>query len=382
MIAVDRLRRSRGNMHACLASHSHGSFSLTPHLTRLRTSNSLASIFTSIIEATEDRDVILPALAEAVAGGTAPHGFLRRTDFPTRHAPEYVKPIPPALASTFASEPIVRLRLSRGRCYWNRCTFCVQTEHESVAAPSLREIPAALNRLASFQQAGCRSFIFADAALSPAFLRQFCRGVLNSGMVIRWACRCKLERSYTLELFQQIYAAGCREVLFGLESISATTMRRMDKLVDGLDGAAIERICKACDSAGIGVHINLIAGFPGETITELDKSVEFLSRVVPTLKNATFSLNQFILFSAAPMMKDPLSWGVLPVVSSDDMPLTYHYRVPVESQQEAKIIDRALPALRKRLTTALGWDRFGDASGPKTALELYSETGHGLLLKT
>jgi hypothetical protein len=385
LIAVHHLRRDRPSMHACLADHGYENFSLTPYLTQLRTAGTLDTIFDSIIESKDERDLIVPILAQAAAAGRAPRGFLRRTDFGDvdRDLELSSRYSPPPPVPVFASEPVFWTRVSPRRCYWSRCAFCVQNnKYDASGKPARAEIPGALDRVAALLDAGYRTVYFSDEALSPTLLDALCRGIADRGLRFRWACRCKLERAYTAQLFRRMRAAGCCEVLFGLESISPRMQRRMDKYVDGLDREAIAAIFQAANTAEIGIHVNLIIGFPGDSPEEAIASVEFLMRALAKVRDATFVLNRFVLFPGTPVINNPAAFGITPLPASGDMVWLHPYRVAPEFEANALILDRMLPALRARLLTGLGWDQwFGNGPGPQAARELYSLSGHGVIFK-
>lgn len=386
MVTVRLFREQSPAMHACLADHGFENYSLAPHLERLRSAGTLDRVFDSIIESKDEREALVVAVARGIVAGHVPRGYLRRsktcdTAMPTVQHPIRRGSAPPPVP-TFTSEPIFWMRLSPRRCYWSRCTFCVHNaKYDETRVPSLTEIPAALDRLAALRAAGYQTVIFSDEALSPAMLDLLSAGILERGLRFRWLCRCKLEHAYTAALFRRMRAAGCCEVLFGLESISLRTLRRMDKYVEGLDSRAIANVFTSVSEAGIGLHVNIMAAFPGETLGELKESVEFLGKCLTGLAGATYQLNQFTLFPAAPIMRDPTSYGVFPVPTRSDMPAHYCYRVPVDCAADAIAIERLLPEFRAYLRHTLGWDHFGDGPGPAAAIELYFGTGHSAILK-
>ncbi|HEX6540274.1 MAG TPA: radical SAM protein [Ktedonobacterales bacterium] len=391
MIAVERLRAHQPGAHAmyaCLADHGYENFSLSHHLPRLRTAHTLDRIFDGIIESQDDRDVVVPVLARALTCGQAPRGFLRRSDmFPEAGSepvavrePRY---IPPPPVETFASEPVFWTRISQHRCYWSRCTFCVHNlKYDHPLPPSLGEVPGALDRLEALVNAGYHTFIFADEALSPALLRRFCQAIIERGLAFTWSCRCKLERAFTPELFELMRAAGCYDVLFGLETTSLRMLRRMGKYTEGLDGEAIQGIVEAAKAAGIALHINLIGGFPGDTPSEVTASVDFVIRCLRTTCGATYTLNRFTLFPSTPVMNNPATYGIEPVTCATDMPASYPYRVAPELRADAIAVDRLLPSLAYRLRQELGWTRFGNRPGVQAAIQLYFTSGHSAIFKT
>jgi hypothetical protein len=383
MIAARILRQEIPDIYVCLADHGYENFSLHPHISKLRISGTLMGVFDSIIESKDDRNTILPTLVECVEAGSRPRGFLTLEDFPGNKSAMPLKFVPPPLIPTFSPEPVFWSRLSDRRCYWSRCTFCVQNEKYDNAKPPFRaEADLALDRIEGLLSAGYRTFIFSDEAVSPAFLRYFSQGIVERKLSFRWACRCKLELSHTGDLFRQIRAAGCYEVLFGLESTAPRVQKLMDKYVDGLDIKRINEIFHSMDASGIGLHINLIGGFPGETVDELNQSVDFLIESFKDLKGATFLLNQFALFPNTFIINNPQVFGIVPIVGSGDMPASYGYHVGTEGSEEACNINQTVDSLRKKLLSALGWNRFGSGPGPESAISLYFGSGHGSIFKT
>ncbi|HLF12842.1 MAG TPA: radical SAM protein, partial [Gammaproteobacteria bacterium] len=383
MVAVRKLRLRHPALHACLADHGYENFSLSFHLARLRTAGTLDSVFDSIVESKDERDSIVPRLARSLARGKPPRGFLRSNMLPgespsSGHRSTYsaAPPVP-----TFAPEPVLSTRFSSRRCYWSRCAYCVQNnKYDGAQTPSLAEIPAALERFEQLQSAGYRTLVLGDEALSPTVLARLSDGIVERGITLSWCCRAKIELAFTPALFRRMRQAGCCEVLFGLESISPRMLKRMDKFVEGLTRQRIKAILENAAAAGIGVHVNLIAGFPGDTLAEVTASVDFLSEALAPLPHATYALNEFALFPETPVMRNS-EFGVEPIAPDGDMPLRHDFRCAPGLEANHREIERQVPSLRLRLARGLGWDRLGEGPGADAARWLYFGSGHGALFK-
>lgn len=381
MIAVRHLRVQNPGMHVCLADHGYENFSLGPHLERLRAAGVLTEVFDTLIVSQGDRDVLLPALVEALAAGRSPHGFLTRTDLACTPpaAGRYRPPRPPP---TFSSEPVFWTRVSPARCYWGRCAFCVQNnKHQDPRAPAVEEVPAALDRIESLLDAGYRTLIFSDEALSPALVRRFCEGVLERGLSFRWSCRCRMEPTFDRELFALMRKAGCYEVLYGLESVSPRMQERMRKCAAGLPSDRVRDILRAMNDVGLGVHVNLLAAFPGDTPAEFRETIDFCLETLAGAARATFTLNRFALFPGTPVMNEPEQFGVVVEPAAGDMPSCRAYRLVHELQADEEAVDALVAAGRERLLDGLGWQRLGAGPGPAAAVALYFDSGHGALFK-
>ena len=382
MIAVNHLRRKNPGMHACLADHGYENFSLHAHMEALRGAGTLDSVFDSIIESKDERDLLLPALIDAVAAGDEPHGFLNGASFPVLPLTKPAPPAPPPPLPTFSPEPVYWTRVSKRRCYWSRCAFCAQnTKYDDPKAPSHAEIPDTLDRVAAHVAAGYRIFIFSDEAISPAALGHLAAGIGGRDLDFRWACRCKMETAHSAELFARMGATGCYEVLFGLESTSPRMLQRMDKFIKGMDDDAVDRVFHDMDAAGIGVHVNLIGGFPGDTPGETGASVDFVLGSLADLSGATYILNAFALFPDTPILNNPDAFGLSPAPAAGDMPSFHDFTLAPDIEADTLAVHAQVPRLREKLNAGLGWDRFGTDEGAQTALALYFGSGHGSIFK-
>lgn len=382
MIAARLLRRRMPRAHLCLADHGYENFSLQPHMERLRETARLLGFFDSVIESKDEKDALVPALVAACARGDAPKGFLTAADFPIQPPPAAGGATPPE-DRAFSPERVFWTRVSPRRCYWSRCSFCAQNnKYDDPRPPSRSEIAGALGRLEALAAAGTRTFIFSDEALSPAMLRLLADGITERGLDIRWACRSKLELSHTPELFEALARAGCYEVLYGLESISPRVQMLMSKHVRGLGAEAIKGIFQSMGRAGVGTHVNLIGGHPGDAVADVEETVDFLLDVLPSVDNTTYILNQFALFPDTPILLDPVRYGIVPAAGGD-MASSYAFKVAggAGAEAQAKAVLGALPRLRQKLHEGLGWDRFGRGAGVEAAMDLYFGSGQGAVMK-
>ena len=155
----------------------------------------------------------------------------------------------------------------------------------------------------------------------------------------------------------------------------------MDKYIEGMDDAAVRKVFEHMEAAGIGVHVNLIGGFPGDTLADSEGSVDFLMRALADLSGATYILNAFALFPDTPILADPGRFRITPVVPPGDMPSSYPFTPDPGIEADAVAVYEAIPRLLDKLNIGLGWDRYGDGDGARTALALYFGFGHGSLFK-
>ncbi len=378
-----KLRSRRPAAHISLVDHGYENFSLSGAIEELRTRRSLDSVFDTIVASKDERDEVVPALLEAIEAGRAPKGIIRRCDLPpsSRMPPSKVEPFPPP--PTFAPEPILWTRLSKRRCYWSRCTFCSQNaKFDTPQAPMHSEILASLDRVAAYAAAGYRQFMFSDEAISPSSLNLLADEVARRGLRIKWACRSKLERAHTPDLFNRLGQAGCFEILFGLETVTPRILALMDKVTEGLDEECVAATFHAMTAARVGIHVTFIAAFPSETLEEVRRTVAFVGNTLSACENATFALNHFQLFPDTPIARTPHEFGLDAIGKPGDIFGPLSYRIAPALAEEGDLVGRELPKIRNELDTKLGWFEIEAKSGGRLGRHLYFYSGHGAIFKS
>ncbi len=142
--------------------------------------------------------------------------------------------------------------------------FCSQNaKFDTPQAPARSEILASLDRVTAYSDAGYKQFMFSDEAISPSSLNLIADEIAKRGLQIKWACRSKMERAHTPDMFRRLGESGCFEILFGLETISPRILILMDKLTEGLDEERVVAIFRAITDAKVCVHVTLLAAFHG-----------------------------------------------------------------------------------------------------------------------
>ncbi len=383
LIAARVLRERDPAVHISLVDHGYENFSLHAHIETLRKAMTLDSVFDTVIVSKDDRDELVPALIDAVAQGQTIRGYLTRSSLPVRAPDPQERFYPPPPLPSFSPEPILWTRLSKRRCYWSRCTYCTQNaKYDDPRAPSKPEILRTLDRVEACIAAGYRYFYFADEALSPSTLRLLAEQIDARRLKFRWACRCKLEKAHTPELFERLGKSGCYEILYGLETTSSRILKLMDKYVEGIDEPEIGGVFRAMEAAGIGIHVNLIGGYPGDTVEETRKSVDFLIREFSQRRGGTFVLNKFTALVETPIVQQPEKFGLARIRESGDIAQSYEFELGSDIRVATSEVFDEIPKLQKRLNDELGWSSLGPGPEGSLALELYFGSGHGAIFKS
>lgn len=204
--------------------------------------------------------------------------------------------------SYFSYPKVISLETSRG-CYWNKCAFCSCSNGVIKNNKSAQQV---IEEIEGFQkQFGINEFSFIDPAVSPKFLDDFSKLVIDKGLKIKYSAFTRLEKAFTGELLEQLSKSGLKFCLWGLESGSQRILDLYNK------GTSIEnnkRVLKDAHKAGIFNFVSVIAGFPKETEDDIAKTLEFLNDNIENID--IIAANNFLLLKGAPIEKEPEKFGL------------------------------------------------------------------------
>ena len=232
-----------------------------------------------------DAENALPALLDGWRRGdeatAIPNLLLRTPDGEVRATPRAQQPIdeiptPRWDLATGCWPRLVWYESERGCPF--RCTFC--SYPQQALAWTFKSAERMADEFAYYASRGVERVSCLDSTMvtPPARMAAFCDLLTRRGIEITWGCFAHAANLQSAELCAAMFEAGCRDVSIGLESYDQTILANMKKKV------APHRIDKAiqnCFDAGLFCHTNLIIGFPGETRTTLQNTVDGLSRLSP-----------------------------------------------------------------------------------------------------
>lgn len=133
--------------------------------------------------------------------------------------------------------------------------------------------------------------LFTEEELSQL---QACRERLGGRFVWGGETRAQV---LTPELLQQMYDAGCRWLLFGLESGSQRTREHVQK---PYDPDQVRAVTDCCTRLGIAVFGSFIIGFPNETKQDLCRTIQFAQ----SLDLDAYLFNYFVMIAETPLYEE------------------------------------------------------------------------------
>lgn len=186
-------------------------------------------------------------------------------------------------------EPVIPVQFGKG-CYWAKCTFCdFYTGQQKFDMKSVNRAVDELEYLVN--KYGYRHFNIVDEAIPPAFYNAFSKEVLRRGLKIYYGSFVRLEKAFTAEILNNMYASGARYMMWGYESESPRIMELMNK---GIDISHRKRILKESADAGIWNIVTFLLGFPTETAQELQSTIDVIydDSIVDTCVPSNFALKK------------------------------------------------------------------------------------------
>ena len=381
LILAKCLRRRYPDIYLSILSHSYENFSLDNHGDNLVKTGGVLEVVDSIVKFNFQKDKVAVDIVKELQAGRRPKGFIERSGSLSVCEPA-AKDLP--LVEAFSPEPIFWMRLSDKKCYWGRCVFCAQNaKHKAGGIPSEVDIDRSLSRIEKLIKRGYGYFYFCDEAVPPRLLEYLSDIIIKKKMVFKWACRCRIEPEYTEYFFRKLKAAGCYEVLFGLESVTPRVQQLMRKYDHTVDECCAKSIIDSASRAGLGIHLTFIVGFPGERLEETKATLVFLAKGLKNVRRSTYYINNFTLYAQSAVYENPGAYGIIPGVVHGDIGTACGYSFCAESMgAEDKRIWAALPELVGCVETELGWAKFHKKHETILLRDLYFNYGHGAYLKS
>lgn len=158
-----------------------------------------------------------------------------------------------------------------------RCAFCVNVNfHKSTfrkrpTATVLQEIRYLIEHY------GLDSVYFSDEVwrLKREDAREFCQSILDAGLQFHWGTDTRIDL-FTEDDYRLMYKAGCRWLLFGVETGSEDMQRRVHK---NFDYAKVKPTLTFLNGIGITTVTSFIVGFPDETEDQLRDTVRMIQDI-------------------------------------------------------------------------------------------------------
>jgi radical SAM superfamily enzyme YgiQ (UPF0313 family) len=185
--------------------------------------------------------------------------------------------------------PTILIDSGRGCAF--KCEFCQTTLLTGDGKIRYRSIPSLLAELSRYKERhGFYEAYFVHDLFTAkrSFVEDFCKAMIEAELDISWQCRCRVDQ-VDQALLALMRRAGCRMLLYGIESGAESTLILMNKnLRRSARSEVFERVRQTVDS-GIFPSLSMVVGTPEESLRDLNATMKLASEFI-TLGN----VNAFI----------------------------------------------------------------------------------------
>lgn len=237
---------------------------------------------------------------------------------------------------------VMLLPISRG-CYWRKCTFCTVSEATNKRYRQ-RRMDLVVDDIKKLKEKYDSPYFFFSVDVMPAkSMRKLSRMLIDEEVECYWQLEVRLDPAYEFTLCDLMASAGCRNLMFGMESANQRVLNLMEK---GTRVNQFPTILRSCQSAGIATTLFCITGFPSETVEEAEDTLNFILRHRDLITSATFST--FSLNEGAPVQLDPERFGIVEIHKTEkDLRKDYKYDVSEgqtmgEAERSHQLIEETL----------------------------------------
>ena len=182
-------------------------------------------------------------------------------------------------AHRYRKAPVLPMFASRS-CPFG-CDFCPHMLYHSSDTHSLRPVADIVAEVKWLQKEfGVQSIEFYDPTFGVRrdHVEALCAALKNLENPVEWTCFSRTDL-WDRELLQQLYQAGCRSILFGVESGNDEVLARTQK---GIQLAQTQQFVRWCRDIGIDTVASFIIGLPLETPERIVETIDFACRLNPT----------------------------------------------------------------------------------------------------
>jgi radical SAM superfamily enzyme YgiQ (UPF0313 family) len=199
-----------------------------------------------------------------------------------------------------------KLTVAHG-CYWKKCSFCdVGLDYIGRYDGAPAEILA--DRIeAVLEETGQSGFHFVDEAAPPKALKALAEELQRRNRAISWWGNIRFEKSFTLELCNQLADSGCIAISGGLEVASDRLLKLMKK---GVSVGQVARVTRAFSEAGILVHAYLMYGFPTQTVQDTVDALEYVRQLFAEGCIQSGFFHRFTCTVHSPVGLNPAEYGI------------------------------------------------------------------------
>lgn len=152
------------------------------------------------------------------------------------------------------------------------CEFCCVSD---IYGKKIRHVPVH-NVVRDIKESQGKAFMFLDDNIigHPQYAKELFKAI--KPLKIRWIGQASISFIHDAELMKLATESGCSALFIGLETVSETQLKRMQKSIKEI--GKVEEAIKMVKDLGIHFHASMVFGFDDDTKAIFPETVEFLQR--------------------------------------------------------------------------------------------------------
>jgi len=185
----------------------------------------------------------------------------------------------------------------------NHCTFCVYSQQPLLGVKDPKKVAEDLEYLSKKYKTKC--FFFLNTEINPTYeyAERVAEEIIKKDLDIIWS-DCATFKGMNENLLKKLKRAGAARLVFGLESASQKMLKYLQK---GFDISRARECLKWSHQLGIWNQLDLICGFPYETLDDVNITINFLKTEKKHIDD--INLNRF--FVDGLLREYPEKYGII-----------------------------------------------------------------------
>ncbi|MCP4649195.1 MAG: radical SAM protein [PVC group bacterium] len=189
----------------------------------------------------------------------------------------------------------------------NSCSYCIDCQMcNFYRIRSPKHIISEINH--HVENYGITHLEFNDLLCNGNLYRldKLCDRLVESDFGLTWSSYAAIRKNMGFSLLEKMRKTGCSSLCYGMESGSDFVLKRMNKHYTSKDA---EVLIRHTYKAGIGVRLNLIVGFPGETSDAFQETMDFIHKNKEYITEVT-NVSSFVLMPGSNIGVYPHRFGI------------------------------------------------------------------------
>jgi radical SAM superfamily enzyme YgiQ (UPF0313 family) len=185
------------------------------------------------------------------------------------------------------------------------CAFCAESDRsDPLVIGEAERVVADLEYLSGEYDTPYFSFYNNYFNLSKSFVKKFCAEVARRRLRIYWQ-DCARFNNLDVDLLTRIRDSGCQTLWFGMETGGERLMKAVNKR---LTVERVEAGLELCRRLGIWANLEMIVGFPHESMDDFARTVRFLHGHRDLVNY--FQANRYFVVPSSTMGRQPEAFGM------------------------------------------------------------------------